>query len=509
MRGFKFAGKHSSEFHILVTNISRSILPPLTEKTVNVPSRAGGYFFGTEIGMREFQVDITISGKTDTEMMEKFREIGVWLRSDEEQELIFDVEPTKTYFAYLTGSTDLQTVGTTGFSTLRFLCPDPYSYGPLIESPVITSSPVEVKVEGKEKTYPVIVANFKENSTYFSLATKDQYIHIGNPEGLDQITIPPEEKLIDDEMLSTSGWTSFTNIDEGSVGGVITPDDWSFVASDYGKGSEWHGPALQKMSTTSAKHFRLEAIVGFYSVSQMEMGRIEFYLLDTNGGVVGKLALMDAWVGSESTKIEARAGTRDDGHYFANTVGSMSYKKKTTYVKKKVRGRTKTVAQTQTEEYGQYSDFYGKITIERIGPVWRAQLIRLSKFFGLEVASSRVEFRWVNPDIDDYNEPVSGVAIHFGQHSSYQVVPSMYCSQLTLKKINPITTIAVPEIIEAGDEVVIDCEVGSIYKNGTVWLSELNMGSQYLSLEGDVVNNLAYQPADKCELKIYHRGRYL
>lgn len=505
LRGFTFKGIHSNDYGLLVTHVSRSILPPLTEKIVTIPNRPGGYWFGNDMGIREFLIDVTFIESTDTDLVQKARDVAGWLLDDQEQPLIFDTEPDKTYFAVFAGQTNLDTLFSVGSATLRFICPDPYAYGPELESNPITSSPFLFTPAGTEKTSPVIVATFTEPSTYFSIATKDQYIHIGQADGADETTLPREEVMIDDGMTSTTGWQTHAQVEGGSVQGAITPDAWAFVPTSYGSSSAWHGPALKKMATNPAQDFRFEGIIGFFAAKQEEMGRIEFYLLGQNNETIGKLAIKDIWK-DEATMIEARVGDATSGRYLIAHIGKRYYKKKKVNVTKKVNGKTKTVPQIITEGFSEHSDFYGKLKMERIGKNWKASVIRLDQYTGKELDRLEVKFYDKN---NQFQTPIAGVAVHFGQYGTHPFIDKIFVTHVRLTKYNQDISPSVPEIFVPGDEVLIDCESGAIFKNGDVWMEELNIGSEFFEFEGGQPHTIAFEPSDKCSLKIFHRGRYL
>jgi predicted phage tail component-like protein len=504
MMGFVFRGKHSSEFDIIVSRVHRSMLPPLTDKSIYIPNRPGAYWFGNDIGMRQFRVEIVLKAQTKRQMIQKAREIVKWLLSNEEEELIFDDEPEKSYFGFLAGNTDIEEILTYGKTTLTFLCPDPYAYGPDIESPVYTSSPAEVTIEGEEPTFPIIRATFKAPSTFFTVATKNNHIYIGNPAGVDEITVPKEVRKLNENMSSTSDWTAHTYVDGGNVSGSFMSDGYVFKANSYGTGTNWHGPCLKKMIDTPIQDFKLEATVHFSSSEQKEVGRVEVYLLDQNGVAIGKVAAKDAW-GDERTMIEARAGKIQDGKMLISYIGNVTKRQRKVTTKKKVNGKEKTVTEIITEGFSTYADFYGMLRLMRVGKEWRAYVGKIDPKTGRH--HTRLEVKWTDKT-GKYMDKVAGVAVHVAQYGTKPFVKTCQIHHVTLTQINTVTEIDVPEIVDAGDEIEIDCETGAVYKNGEPFLEELHISSEFFSLNPGV-NQIAFEPDDKCEIQIFHRGRYL
>jgi predicted phage tail component-like protein len=127
--GFTFNGVHSGAF-LTVNAKPRSIAPPITHKTTKVPNRPGAYDRGKELGMRTFKIAITLNEATQAAYNANKRDIAAWLVTDEPEALVFDDEPTKTYYARLAGETNLSEIYRLGQGELTFVAPDPYAYGP-------------------------------------------------------------------------------------------------------------------------------------------------------------------------------------------------------------------------------------------------------------------------------------------------------------------------------------------------------------------------------------------
>lgn len=503
--GFRFNGRHSSEFGILVNKVSRSILPPLTDRSIKIPARDGTFHFGTDVGVREFKIEITYSAANATDLLQKARDIGRWLLTDEEAEIIFDQEPDKSYYGFLVGNTDIESLVSTGFTTFTIQCPDPYAYGAEIQSPTYTSSPITVTTTGQEDTYPMFTATFNTPATFFSISDGENYVHVGSPSSAETTSIPKETRVLQDNGESTAQWLPYNYADNATITGTIDTNGWALYPSSYGSASGWHGAAIKRMIGTPITDFRMESWIKFSSSAQKEKGRIEIYMLDPNGVDIGKIAIKDIW-DNEDTMVEARAGRQTGGYFFVDYIGTSYIKKRKQTVKKKVKGKYVNTTETITEGFSRYSDFYGKLMLERIGQWWKCYIIRLDFKTGKEL--DRFEYRFYDSG-NSYNQQVAGVAIHFGQYGTEPVINSALVSAIELYQINTVTQTDIPLIFQTGDVLTIDCESGAVYKNGERFLSELNIGSKFFSLSGGTTNNLAFEPQDKCNLVVYHRGRYL
>lgn len=504
MKGFRFRGKHSSEFGIIVNNVERSLLPPLTAKSVAIPNRAGAYYFGSEKGVRTFNVNITLPIKVTDWVWDVAHDINNWLVSDEEEELIFDHEPDTTYHAFVTGDTPINKEYSHATFTLQFVCPDPYGYGPEFETAWLPTSPTNVTIAGYEPTHPIIEAKFTQDSTFFTLATKKAHIHLGAPAGVTEITVPKQVKKINDAMTTLSNWVNHGVIEDGSPSGAFRATSYAFEVDNYGTGTQWHGPCVKRTIPTAIQNFKLETTLQFSSYGQKEVGRIDIYLLDINGAIIGRIGVRDAW-GSERTTVEARAGNATGGKTLMHFVGDMKTKKRKVVTKKKVKGKTVDVTSYVTDGFSTYSDFYGMLRIQRYGRTWKVYSGKIDKKTGKH--HTRNHATWFDGS-SKYMDKVAGVAIHIGQHGTKPVVNSTRIYHMTLSEINAVTEFDVPDIIEAGDEITIDCETGAVLKNGEPFSEELHISSEFFPLNPGI-NNIAFEPDNKCDIKVYHRGKYL
>ncbi|MDT2236663.1 phage tail family protein [Paenibacillus larvae] len=79
------------------------MLPNISPKLLTIPNRPGAYDFGSEIGMREFSVDVTTIQTSPGLLVSMLRIISDWLCTDKAAPLMFDDEPGKTYYAKISG----------------------------------------------------------------------------------------------------------------------------------------------------------------------------------------------------------------------------------------------------------------------------------------------------------------------------------------------------------------------------------------------------------------------
>lgn len=101
--GFTFAGRHSSEFGLLVVSdgsrYHQNLSSDFSDSIVNVPGKSGGYFFGTQIEMRNFEINCVFYELT-THTRNKIQQ---WLYPNKIGWLVFDEMPYKKYLVKISG----------------------------------------------------------------------------------------------------------------------------------------------------------------------------------------------------------------------------------------------------------------------------------------------------------------------------------------------------------------------------------------------------------------------
>ena len=105
--GFTFDGHHSSEFGLLVVSdgsrYHQNLSSEFSDTILQVPGRNGGYYFGTQLNMRNFQLNCVYEEMT-THMMHKIQR---WLYPNKIGWLIFDETPYKKYLVKISNMISL------------------------------------------------------------------------------------------------------------------------------------------------------------------------------------------------------------------------------------------------------------------------------------------------------------------------------------------------------------------------------------------------------------------
>jgi predicted phage tail component-like protein len=484
LQGFTFRGRHSSEF-FLVNRVNKSVTPPVTEKLLEVPNRKGAYDFGTEIGARRFDIEVTIIESSTNDLAAKIREITEWLLpprkvNDKPMPLTFDTEPDLEYRARFVGEASLETMASVGTATLSFVAPDPHAYGPTITTN-LEGSPAVVMNGGGVETYPTVKLNFLQPTTSFMIAHKDLYsekikhLLIGKPANVEQSVVNKEERVFWDQMTTVSEWTAGGDVSPSlTVAGSFKSDGYRFMPRSYyadesyepdyekpwnGPYTGWHGPHLKKALSEPVQDFVFRSLFEFRASHKERVGRLDVFFLDANGARLGKVGLVDRSQNTENTVVEAVAGGAQDGHAMINTNGS---------------------------RIGAFNDFYGKIDVRREGNRWNAYAALIDRQTGkaiLEYTSRKHEGYFIDK-ANKWTNPIAQIQISASAYRDYKPVDAVQIHDLKVYKVNNINEeTEVPFMVEAGDTVEIDCAKAAIYHNGLPAMHLLDPSSEFFALE--------------------------
>lgn len=456
-----YAGVNTPAF-LIVEKISFEVLPPSTIKSLDIPLRTGSYFINKDLGIRTFSVDFSIKADTSGNVMYYADDLAEWLNYDEPQPLIFRDKPDQTYYAIVSGNSDLTKFSKTGKGKIDFVCLDPHAYG--VEKAYsfnpTNTDPIMVTNNGNTKTFPIFDMTFTQDVTEFSIISDNDSLSFGQPlDVTSQTAADLEPKIINDTGASTAGWSNGITVDGGQVTGTLTSNGYSFsqASKDYGSGSGiWHGGSLIKSVGKEVQDFSCEAQIGFLATNKAQLGRIEVYLLDINGSKMGKVGLRDTARTGDWPNFDAWAGAYGNGGVSViNSYGA--YK-------------------------GVWSQFNGVIRIARTGKVW--------SFYIAKVDSKGVHNTRMYKEYTDwkgvYNKKVAAIQIHIAQYGSDAPVDQMWISNVKfIEKLTPQPN-QVDYVFRKNDRLRIDCNTNLILKNGEPFYDALYPASTFISLDKGV-----------------------
>ncbi len=220
MSSFKFNNERK-KFIQIAKGWKRPTWAPLKRNFLSTPGYPGARLLGTETEPRPLPVPvgIIVPDETNLEMLKE--EIASWLITDQPAELIFDVEPNRTYLAVVDDSFDLDEFVTLGIGTITFICPMPYKLGPTQTVDFQTGAlglTTNVQNKGTVHSNPIIEIDIKKPNTFLdvwfggvSLSDRD-YFRIGMPLKTVEKPVERNQRIVWDEM----GRVEIAILDENS-----------------------------------------------------------------------------------------------------------------------------------------------------------------------------------------------------------------------------------------------------------------------------------------------------
>ncbi|MCM3599012.1 phage tail family protein [Metabacillus idriensis] len=483
-KGFLLDNVHSASFNLVVKTF-KPIRAPIKNRFINIPNIDGAHYEGGNLDILYIPAEISFIAKSSLEMHYLKRQIAHWLRPREAPvPLIFDEDPTITYFAVLDGTADLDRLfSKVGKSTITFACPDPYGYGEedtqIINDPIGSNVNDIIVNNGTAESFPLFRATILEPITLLDIVSPDSYMRIGEPVDVEkEVPFVREERLLWHQCNNLTGWTTASFIDGGVIAGTMISDSTKFLASGYGTGSSWHGPAIKtSIPGGPLVDFRVDALVGLQNAKGDQVGRVEIYLLDDANKAIAKMALKDTSNSIAATAGEMRIGDNTINHFLISDYG---------------------------DARNSWNNFYGMLRIERIGKQWTAYIAKTDSKTGRHHTRRSVTF------LDEdyiFDKQVAQIAVHVGQLGTRQVAPpAIY--DLKVFRINQMTDVQVPYIADAGDVIEIDHKIKEIRINGETRNDLKEFGGSFFPI-GVGETQLAVNPPSAATVEANWRDKWL
>lgn len=473
--GFTFNGERRDYITVLQGR-RRPAWAPRTLNWIDVPGMAGAHLESVDVSTRPYDVPIRIKANSNEDLQKLKEDLAEWLLHDELKELIFDDEPDRTYFAIVDGTLDLEEIVRVGKGVITFVC-DPYKYGPEKEA-VFPSDTVSLNYEGTAPGDPIFEMEATQPVTFAMIQNQEtnEYMMIGKPIDVEtQVPVQREERIFWSQADSLVGWTTAEKVD-GSVAGSMESNGYLFQPVDYGAGTGWHGPAMKTSLSEVLTDFHVEAIVELYNGDPSMIGRVEIYLLDETGDIIGKIALKDVNVGSSTTYGEARIGDDIVNHHIIDETGQYPWT---------------------------WNNFYGILRFGRHAGTWFAYIAKIDQATGKHHSRMYREFNDVN---NQFTKNLAQIAVHFGQMGTYTPA-NVRIQDIKVYKWNAITQQEVPYIANIGDKITFDHITKDILINGESRKDLKDLGATFFKLyEGQ--NTLTVYPLSAFATKASYRERF-
>ncbi|EOW9529900.1 distal tail protein Dit, partial [Bacillus cytotoxicus] len=256
MSSFTFNNERK-DFIQIAKGWKRPAWAPLKRNFLSVPGYPGARLLNTQTEMRVLSIPVGIIVPDETDLETLKEEIANWLITDHPQELVFDVEPDRTYLAVVDDSFDPDEFVTLGMGTIKFICPMPYKLGKVqthqFERNWTTEITSRFKNKGSVEAPALIEVDVEQPSTFLDVwfgkyPTDRNYFRIGYPLTVEEKTVQERERVMWDEMSTTVGWTPVTGQfdDMKGTGSFKVRDGYALYCEDYGQERGFHGAIAKK-----------------------------------------------------------------------------------------------------------------------------------------------------------------------------------------------------------------------------------------------------------------------
>ncbi|OUB11251.1 phage tail protein [[Bacillus thuringiensis] serovar konkukian] len=492
MSSFTFNNERK-DFIQIAKGWKRPTWAPLKRNFLSVPGYPGARLLNTQTEMRVLSIPVGIIVPDDGNLELLKEEIASWLITDQPAELIFDVEPDRTYLAVVDDSFDPDEFVTLGIGTIKFICPMPYKLGKIQTHTFTQSWSTEITSyfanKGSVEVPALIEMTVKKPSTFLDVwfgkyPLERNYFRIGYPLTVEESTVQERERVLWDEMATPVGWTPVTGQVEEmkGTGSFKSRDGYALYCEDYGQEKGFHG-AIAKKSIPGGpiQDFEMEAWVRLKSKSIGEMGRVEVLLLDDTSNIVARINMSDLYWDAEITKAYMRIGN-------AGTPNSI-----------------RKLVDTSGAHPNTFNQFYGRLRIARRGKEWTVYVARFRD--GTEIDDASIVERWIDETGNPMTErKIAQVMIAVCKWDNNQPVDVMQIDDLKIWKVNKVPSNTKPYIFDAGDKVIIDTEKSLVTINGKDAINIKDIFSEFPKIiRGD--NRIDIMPPD-VTATISYRERY-
>lgn len=265
--GYKvtYAGNQLDDY-CTVLNIGRTVIPPRTNYTKEIPSIHGEIYTGYKYGSRVFSLECAFVAEDREDYADKARQLAFILDTKEPSRLIFEDAPHLYYYAVVDGGIEIEKVGFTGKFTINFVCHDPIGYA--IEEEVFDLEPgnvVQIDNGGTIDAYPVSCVQFSKDAYFLQCSNSDgETIMLGNLPGVSKTKVPANSRVLTDKCESLNGWLSTGNVID--AGREVTSDlamnagGWALTYGSFqsGNADKWYGSAMRKNLSQNVKDFKIQ-----------------------------------------------------------------------------------------------------------------------------------------------------------------------------------------------------------------------------------------------------------
>ncbi|MEK4707083.1 distal tail protein Dit [Bacillus sp. FSL R10-2780] len=457
---------------------------PLKRNFLSVPGYPGARLLNTQTDIRVLSIPVGIIVPDGLDLETLKEEVADWLITEQPVELIFDVEPNRTYLAVVDEGFDPDEFVTLGKGILKFICPMPYKLGPVQKKMMAIDKYGDLKAGfrniGSVDSNPIIDITVGAQSPFLDVWNDDEYFRIGYPTGIQNKVVKKEDRVIYDEMNTLSPWTKMTGKlgDYFATGEMEVINNAYFKTKSFGSDMNWHGPIYTRdIPNGPLIDFRADMQLKLFSSYFNQVGKVVLMFLAQDGSIISELNMNDKYDSHIITKASA-------------TIGGL-----------------KTLADTTGTYTDTFNDFNGHYSIARRGKEWSVYFAKFDGPNGVDGTSLVQRWNDVSNESPATAKPVTKVAIAFLQYGSQYTPMDMQIHELKVWKLYSINVDDTPYIFDVGDKIHIDTERSLVTINGTNAIALKDIFSSFPIVKRGQ-NEIIVRPANVGIAELRYRERF-
>lgn len=463
--------------YFVVNEVIGRDIAPKNLNLISALGQDGAHYLGSTLQTRPLQIRFTMKGNSFDDLRKRMEDLNGILKSNEVLEIQFADEPDRFYYGVVNGGTEELERSKIHQGSIDIIRPDPYKYGAEVRQDFVNGA-ATVENVGVYETYPRFVFNVLNNITFLDLVTQDAYMRIGQPSDVDTTPIEAETLAYNDLANTTMGWAAATTIEQGTVSGAIASNGYTFRASDFGYGTGWHGPAIQRsIPNAPFNDFVVEVGLIMNNPTNKHIGRVVIELLDTNGKVIARMNV--------NKQTESALGNKGAA-FVGNTANHF------------------TLFDTWGPNNNAYKNFNGILRIAKRGNAWSAYIAQVDPDTKRFSNGTVGQFTDAN---GAFNAALAQVRLHFGVYGSRTPAP-MYIDYLKVWEVNEVVPNAAEIIARQGDVIEINHQNDLILINGQPRIDLKDFGASYFPLKSNS-NVVIVEPSENVEGFLTYRERFL
>lgn len=453
---------------------TKPLFAPVERNIMSITGMPGAHLQGTEIKPLEFGQPIAYVSKDDKSDLELKDELAEWLITDEPAPLEFDDEPGRIYYALVQNTIeDFERISILRQGTIKFLCLDPYSYGPEKTQEFQSDADI-ITNEGTAEADPIFELEVI-NPVTFAMVQNDneEYMMIGKPADVDEEVVDTEQLLLEEHGETLDTW----QLPPGTWEGSFTTNGAQILVKDYGTGDSWHGPGLMK-EVPPTQDFEIEMSSYVRSERADQTFRVSANFYDEGMNELGMMRVWDKKSRQKKMDIEARVGPFVE-RYFNYPISDRNYSLKDQRV------------------------WNGIIRVTRKGNTFT--------FYAARISQRGNHFDTITEVYHDVNNEFAGklkfIRFDMAHYGSTNHTNEAMINYIRVSEQYQVNVDQTPYIARPGDIITFDHKDDEILINGEDRKDLKDFGGSFFKLAKGS-NQLIVEPSDSFNTRVSYRNRY-